>query len=129
MSQPFDVTCLEVSGSVGFVGGSTVMATEARDRLSAIRLFLEDRGAGLPDKSTIFALFATVPSNPCLELFGPAAETSLRGNIEINGEGRRSRLSGARVATKPKRYFKLAFESSSSCPYRSCTSEHRVNTF
>ena len=81
-----DVTCLQVTGSVAFVGGTTVRATEGVGTIHPQYGFvLEDRGAGLADKWTVFALFATVPSNPCLDLFGPAVETSLRGNITISG--------------------------------------------
>jgi hypothetical protein len=80
-----DVTCLEVSGSVAFVGGTTVRATAGSGTVHPQYGFvLEDRGPGLPDKWTGFALFATVPSNPCLDLFGPAHETALRGNIIIS---------------------------------------------
>lgn len=82
-----DVTCVQVTGSVAIVGGTTVRSTEGVGTVHPQYAFvLEDAGAGLPDKSTIFALFATEPSNPCLDVFGPAVQTSVRGNIVVRGD-------------------------------------------
>lgn len=80
------VTCLEVTGSVAFVGGTTVGATASVGTIHPQYGFvLEDRGQGSRDRWTAFALFATDPSNPCLDLFGPAALTAVRGNIVVMG--------------------------------------------
>lgn len=78
------ITCLEVTGSIALVGGSTVAASPSVGTIHPQYGFvLQDNGPGVPDKSTIFALFATVPSNPCLDIFAPAVETALRGNIIV----------------------------------------------
>jgi hypothetical protein len=80
-----DVTCLEVSGNTAFVGGTTIRSTPGLGTVHPQYGFvLEDGGLNGTDRSTIFALFATNPANPCADLFGPAVATSIRGNIRIS---------------------------------------------
>jgi hypothetical protein len=79
-----EITCLEVTGSVALVGGTNVRETPNQGtRFPQYGFVLQDNGPGVPDQSTIFALFASVPSNPCLDIFPPAVQTALRGNINI----------------------------------------------
>jgi hypothetical protein len=79
-----ELTCLEVTGSIALVGGSTVAASPSVGTIFPEYGFvLQDNGPGVPDQSTIFALFASVLSNPCLDIFPPAVETALRGNIIV----------------------------------------------
>jgi hypothetical protein len=78
------ITCLEVTGSVALVGGSTVRATPSIGTIHPQYGFvLQDNGPGVPDRETIFALFATVPSDPCLDIFPPAVVPALRGNTIV----------------------------------------------
>ena len=79
------ITCLVVSGNVAIAGGSTVGATAGLGTIHPQYSFvLEDLGPGVSDRWTIFAQFASDPANPCAEAFGPAVETSVRGNVVVN---------------------------------------------
>lgn len=75
------ITCLiPLSASTVIVGGVAESSTSGLESVHPFYSFvLEDRGAGLPDKYTLFYQVSGV----CVEAFGPAVETAAGGDIVI----------------------------------------------
>ena len=77
--QLIQVTCLQVTGSVALVGGTTIKSTPSAGTPNLHYGFvLQDSGPGVADRSTIFG-FSDVPvDDPCATIFPPAVEQALK---------------------------------------------------